>query len=255
MDFTLSAYEELCEAIVASGYKVLRIKDYLELKRRGSLPKRFVILRHDVDARPANSLKVAKVERKVGISSTFYFRVKTFDPRIARAIESMGHEVGYHYECLDEAKGNLNLAIKIFEGHLNFFRKFCEVSTVCMHGNPLTPWRNSEMWERYRLEDFGLLGEAYLSIDYSTIAYYTDTGRSWCGVRVKDLVRNAIEVKRVCKTSQLVSLVERKVYPRICLVTHPQRWEDNLLLWLKELTLQSLKNVAKNFLKRRGEEF
>jgi len=38
---------------------------------------------------------------------------------------------------------------------------------------------NRDLWKRYDFRQFGLAGEAYLSIDYHRLAYLTDAGRSW----------------------------------------------------------------------------
>jgi predicted DNA-binding transcriptional regulator len=112
-DFTLAKYEELCSAIVQSGYAVMSVKDYLSLSLQP--PGKVVILRHDVDRKPEKSTeKMAEIERDFGISSTYYFRSKkeVFKAGIIQAIEKMGHEVGYHYKVLDKAKGNKLLLLK-----------------------------------------------------------------------------------------------------------------------------------------------
>ena len=36
---------------------------------------KYVILRHDVDAKPWNSLKTAQIEHALGAKATYYFRV------------------------------------------------------------------------------------------------------------------------------------------------------------------------------------
>ena len=50
-----------------------------------------------------------------------------FKAEIMQEIEKKGHEVGYHYEVLDKAKGNYGKAMKIFEAELGEFRKICDV--------------------------------------------------------------------------------------------------------------------------------
>ena len=54
-----------------------------------------------------------KMEREFGISRTYYFRSTkgVFKAEIMQEIEKRGHEVGYHYEVLDKAKGNYGEAI------------------------------------------------------------------------------------------------------------------------------------------------
>ncbi|MBE9594264.1 MAG: hypothetical protein IMF19_12400, partial [Proteobacteria bacterium] len=69
-DFTLAKYEELCNAIVQSGYAVVSIKDYLSLQPPGKV----IILRHDVDRKPEKALQMAEIERGFDLRATYYFR-------------------------------------------------------------------------------------------------------------------------------------------------------------------------------------
>jgi len=66
--------------------------------------EKVVILRHDVDRLPGNSLKTARLEDEMGIRATYFFRAipQTFKPLIIRKIAEYGHEIGYHYENLSE---------------------------------------------------------------------------------------------------------------------------------------------------------
>ena len=96
-DFTLAKYAQLCQAM--AGWEVLTVRDFLV---RDRLPERCLVLRHDVDRQPANALRMAGLEARFGIRSTYYFRMQkgTFVPRIIRAIADMGHEVGYHLSLI-----------------------------------------------------------------------------------------------------------------------------------------------------------
>ena len=66
LDFTDAKYEELCSAIVQSGYAVVSVKDYLSLQPR----EKVIILRHDVDRKPENALKMADIERGFDLRAT-----------------------------------------------------------------------------------------------------------------------------------------------------------------------------------------
>ena len=253
-DFTLEKYKELCEAI-NNCYTPVTVFSYIVADPK---PEPLIIIRHDVDRAPENALKIAKLEHRIGIESTYYFRVKkgVFIPEIIREISHMGHEVGYHYEVVDKARGNLDLAIKIFEQELEKFRELVEVKTICMHGNPLTPWDNRMLWKKYDFRDYGIIGEAYLSIDYQNIIYLSDTGRNWSGqYSLKDYFKDRIDRTenrqdlRINSTDDVIKLINTKNFRRIYLLTHPNRWNDCVSGWIKELMLQTLKNVGKGFLK------
>jgi hypothetical protein len=101
MDFTLSKYEELCLALLDSGYTALTVYSYLTGKQRNN---KLVVLRHDIDRKPENAFRMAELEQGLGIQSTYYFRFPyTFKPDIIGKIHDLGHEVGYHYEVLSKA--------------------------------------------------------------------------------------------------------------------------------------------------------
>ena len=65
-------------------------------------PPAGIVLRHDVDKRPGQSLLFARLQQEMGIRGTYYFRSvrESFEPGIIKAIGGMGHEIGYHYEDL-----------------------------------------------------------------------------------------------------------------------------------------------------------
>ena len=61
-----------------------------------------MILRHDVDKLPENALTMAQLEHSLGIQRSYFFRIipEVFQPDIIQQIESLGQEVGSHYEDL-----------------------------------------------------------------------------------------------------------------------------------------------------------
>ena len=84
-----------------------------------------------------------------------------------------------HYECLDKAIGNIDKAALILKKDLKRIRQLVPVNTISMHGNPLTKFDNRDIWKKYKLSDFSLHGEVYLSMDFEKVMYYSDTGRTW----------------------------------------------------------------------------
>ena len=253
MDFTIGKYGELCETIEESKYTALTFNQYFSLK---SIPEKFIILRHDVDRKPENALKMAELENGFGITATYYFRMKeeVFKPEIIEKIANMGHEIGYHYEVLDKAGGNLEKAIRIFEDELNEFRKIYAVKTICMHGNPLSKWVNKDLWKKYDFRDFGIIGEPYLSIDYTKVLYLTDTGRRWNSkFSVKDVVgANSQRNEKMKCTDDVIKLINKGDSVQLCILAHSERWNDGFGAWLKELAWQNMKNVGKTILVKRA---
>lgn len=241
-DFTLKKYKKLCDTIIKSEYTPVRVEDYLSNGR-----KKCIILRHDVDRGPESALTMARLETELGINSTYYFRTteEVFLPHIINEIEQLGHEIGYHYEVLDKTKGDREKAIKLFEGELARLRCVAEVKTAAMHGSPIYPWLNTDIWQDYDFRDFGIIGEPYLSIDYSKVTYLSDTGRSWAGKHsLKDVV-NRNNPGKLKSTEEVIEAIRNNCLSSACLVVHPKRWNDSGAQWLKELVGQSIKNVVK----------
>jgi len=79
----------------------------------------------------------------------------------------MGHEIGYHYEVLDRRAGNPSGRAGFLIRELAEMRALVEVKTASMHGNPLSRWDNRDLWKHHALSRFGLIGEAYVSINGS----------------------------------------------------------------------------------------
>ncbi len=136
-DFTVNTYIRLIEALRNRGYEFQTFEQYLIQPE-----EKAIVVRHDVDARPRNSLRMAKIECKYGIRGTYNFRAKpqSWDESIIKQISEMGHEIGYHYEELSTFKGDHEEAIKAFKKNLEELRKLAPVSTICMHGSPTSKY-------------------------------------------------------------------------------------------------------------------
>ena len=259
-DFTLQTYRHLLSALHAAGYKSLTFEDYCKAVQKGvRIAGQFVILRHDVDLKAANSLKTAQIEAELGMHASYFFRVvpQSNQPEIIRQIARMGHEIGYHYEDMAIANGDVEKAIKHFEQQLAYFRTFYPVQTICMHGAPTSRYDGRDLWKKYNYRDYGIIGEPYFDVDFSQVVYLTDTGRCWDGNKAS--LRDKIEKWQdewirqglvFHTTEQLISWLQDDSQPKrnLMITTHPQRWTDNNGEWLKELTMQKAKNIVKRIL-------
>lgn len=135
----------------------------------------------------------------------------------------------------------------VFRRELDKFREIADVKTACMHGNPLKRWSNKDIWGKYDFEEFGIMCEPYLSIDYSKVMYLTDTGRAWNSQsRVKDVVKQT-QSKGIKSTDDIIKLVSVSGgdIKQMCILAHPNRWTDNRGGWVWELMWQNIKNVGK----------
>jgi len=253
-DFTLETYRTLCKAILENNITPMRLCDYISSSRG---KKKVAIIRHDVDKKPENALKMAEMERSLGIKATYYFRTtkEVYHKKIIMKINEMGHEIGYHYEVLAKAQGDKKKAIVMFEKELQELRTLVPVKTICMHGSPWSKWKDSDLWEDYDYSDYNIIAEAFLTLDYNTICYYTDTGRRWDGglYNVRDKVKTNLQSKEVRSTYELIETLPT-LMEDISLNSHPQRWHDSYSRWLLELVGQNIKNIGKKyFLKSRNQ--
>lgn len=257
IDFTLKKYRKLCNTIANSEYTPLTVKKYLSLKNG---PEKIIIIRHGVDKYPVRALKMAILEEKFGVSSSYYFRMipDIFQVHIIKAIAELGHEIGYHYEVLDKAGGNIAKAIALFKEELAEFRQICNVKTVSPHGNPISPKYNEDIWNECDYREFSLIGDACISINFNKVIYISDTGRSWHPTRYK--IKDAIDANisntlGVKSTDDIIELIKSQNVDQILLGIHPQRWADKPGEWLKELIWQNIKNVGKFVIKKYNSSF
>jgi hypothetical protein len=256
MDFTIATYRELLKSFKRQQYQFTTCIDYFRHEKASS--KKLVILRHDVDKLPLNSLQTATVENELGITGTYYFRIvrQSFDRAIIEKIRNLGHEIGYHYEDLALAKGDTDRAIQSFERHLKMFSNLAEVKTICMHGSPLSKYDNRNMWVGHKYSSYGILGEPYYDIDFTQVLYLTDTGRRWDGHRVSVRDKEMRSGKpllsgkyRLRSTEDIRNALNAGALPdKIMINVHPQRWTDNPLEWSKEWMLQGIKNQVKRLI-------
>ncbi len=271
MDFTLLSYRNLLETLLSKGFSFITFADFLAEEGDVANPSRKIImLRHDVDLKPHNSLATAIIEAELGIKGSYYFRMvpESFDVEIIKQIASLGHEVGYHYETMDTASLRLNVkreelserskeelidyAYNEFCENLGTFRKTYPVSTICMHGSPQSGFDNKDIWKKYDYKQLGLLGEPYFDIDFNDFFYLTDTGRCWNGYRfsVRDKMPQQerwVKEGLVFKTTNdIIKAAQNNKLPNQIMITvHPQRWTNNYFEWTKELLSQRLKNMLK----------
>lgn len=105
-----------------------------------------------------------------------------------RSLQDDDFEVGYHFNTLDRCGGDFSKAIALFEKELKKLPKAgITVDTVCSHCDPRVKKVGYKVNNEIFLKDpnlrtrNGLLSEAYLDIDFSSLQYISDTGIRWNG--------------------------------------------------------------------------
>ncbi len=264
MDFTLLSYQNLLSALQQQSFSFQTFEQYATNQESSNLriskSSNLIILRHDVDARPLNSMRFARIQSAQGIAGTYYFRMvpQSWDEVIIKEMVELGHEVGYHYETMDTCRGDVDKAYDEFCRNLEKFRKLTPVETISMHGSPLSGFDNRDIWQKYDYKKLGILAEPYFDIDFNKLYYITDTGRRWDGhlynVRDKATKENPITnpdflSRQYHSTRDLIKAIHEGSFPQQAMLNfHPQRWNDQTLPWIKEFIWQNIKNQGKKMI-------
>jgi len=277
MDFKIKTYKNLLRSLQNAGFFFITFEEYL----RGQHTEKFIILRHDVDLLPQNSLRFAQIQAEMGIKGSYYFRAvpESWDEKIIKEMASLGHEVGYHYENMDtvseklkvkseklvpwtdEYTNLLELAYEDFCENLEKLRKLVPVSTICMHGSPMSKFDNKAIWDKYDYKALLIIGEPYYDMNFDEVFYLTDTGRRWDGWKVS--VRDKVPQQELWNkqgltfhsTQDIIDMINEgrtlsgvEAPNQVMFTMHPQRWHDAPIPWTKELVMQNVKNVVKKVL-------
>ncbi|MDR2887495.1 MAG: hypothetical protein LBV26_05785 [Bacteroidales bacterium] len=261
MDFSCAKYISLLEALEGAGYSFQTFEEFMNNRS-----EKTVILRHDVDRRPANAMRFAQIEASMDIRASYHFRADEArkDPDMLVKTGELGHEVAYHYEDLSRIsrKGRLNESIlknawTAFRSNLAFLRQYYPVRVASMHGDPASLTDNRSLWQAFSYNGEGIVCEPYYDIDYSSVLYLTDTGRKWDNkkVNVRDRVTPGIGLTSgkplsdcftFKGTDDIIRAVKGGTLPHAVIInTHPQRWNDNIFEWITEMIMQKVKNPVK----------
>lgn len=251
-DYSKDKYRVLCKTLLDNGYKFVTLAEYLKCQNEQDEISKKVIVRHDL-CRDAHIgiFGLLEVEQELGIKTSYYFRnSESYDLEVIAKVVNQGHEVGVHFDSLDKARGDMEKAKEILLNDIAILSDLTKVETIAMHGNPSSMWDNRDIFKTYSFQDFDLLGEAYLSVDFNKIWYYTDTGRNWTERKnnVKDIVPLGYEMKGdqpdIETTDDLIAMIP-KCKKNIYLLVHPNRWRDSLRGWYWKLLQDRTKNIAK----------
>jgi hypothetical protein len=103
MNFTYAHYADTLRRYLAAKYRIFSFRDFLST---ASEPAKYVILRHDIDLDLVAALNIARIEKSVGVTATYFVRLhaKGYNPmtlegmRILKEIRELGHEIALHFE-------------------------------------------------------------------------------------------------------------------------------------------------------------
>jgi hypothetical protein len=252
-DWTFDIFHDIIKAFRLQNYQVSSFSTAVE-KKSESYKK--LILRHDVDRFPLQTLQMARMEASNNFKATYFFRIipSVFKPEIISEVAALGHEIGYHYEDLSLCKGDYKKSIQHFERNLEKLRSFYPVKTICMHGSPLSKWDNKTLWRQYDYKKYGIIADTSLDVDYNKVFYISDNGRAWnrTSVSVRDKVNSQFNIP-IKSSSHLIELIKNNELPdNIMINAHPDTFFDYGIKWYLNLGFIETKNLAKWFIVKFG---
>lgn len=173
---------------------------------------------------------MAALEQELGLSSTWYFRWRTANPRVIATLRRNGHTIGFHYETLSRlalrsgvvdrdalrgevsrARDRLRAEIAAFSAHFGLVR------SIAAHGDSRVPAvRNQVLVQGQDLRAYGVDFDANQVMRGAGLAeWLTDRSRAeggWANGKAPDAV-----------------LADDRS-PILCL-THPNNWASGVSLW------------------------
>lgn len=143
-----------------------------------------LILRHDVDLKDISTRRMFELEKKLGITSTYYFRFSTIDKKLINEMVDSGFEVGFHFETIsdyvkkwnikDRKQLDFDLLRQQLKKDIIQFESIIghKINSCCSHGaseNIRIGVSNNVLTDGQIMKDFGVEFESYGEDVYKNI--------------------------------------------------------------------------------------
>jgi len=221
--FGTDSFCSLIEDFLSNGFVFRKFNE--------SLSSKSVILRHDIDFSPQYALEIAKLENRLGLSSTFFFLLSSniyslasqINRAVVKEIIRLGHSVSLHFDpsvYSDVDKG--------FKVERDFFEHLFEIKidTISLHRPGIYLENNNRKLPG--------VSHTYEDKFFNNMKYISDSG----GRDIRE---------------QLSEMAKSKEYEQIHLLLHPIWWileeEDptcDLKFWLHENSEFLLEETRRN---------
>lgn len=261
MKFIYSEWDLFCKDLQREGIQSITAREILRKAQTDELDKRFrfVNLKHDVESQPQKALDLARIEHKYGHCATYYvqaYLMTESNKSIFQEIQKLGHEVTYHHDVMDGAKGVLLEALSIYKKNVEKFKSFgFDVHTVCQHGNPVSDYENRDFF-RSELIQKEFPYHSDIMVDFmdkigQQYVYISDVGMSFKIVTDPRLLEKKTESEKYIILGDLDNVVnELQNNPNASYIVsaHPHRYNKSLLkATMRKYLFKIIKTVAKTF--------
>lgn len=168
--FTFENIMRQYEAALGAGYIIVTCEKYFKLKNINAVPEKCIVNRIDIDLSIKKAERLGEIFNKLGILGSFFIRLHAseYNPfsfenyRIIKNIISLGNEIGFHSEVIDQSAIWDEDTIDCLRRDIEIINRMfgIEIKGVASHGG-MTGLNNLEFWKDKKASDFGLLYEAY----------------------------------------------------------------------------------------------
>jgi hypothetical protein len=223
----LDDYAALLEDALAAGYRIEGVSATWERLQHGGLETglRHLVLRHDVDTDPATARAMWAIDRRLGVRSSYFFRLSTLDLGLMAEIAEDGGEASYHYEELatlakrrrlrtaDAARAALPAARELFAANLGRLRRTTglPMRVVAAHGDFVNRYLGVPNWAL--LEDAALRTELGIELDPYDEAFLRHLPERYIDAMAPDF----------WEPSDLRTAIDAGT-PVVSVLVHPRHW-------------------------------
>ena len=258
MTFIFKNWDSFCAKLAKSG--ILSVP----ANQISADTSNFLVLKHDVETDVKKALEIAKIEHKYNHRSSFYVQAYLLDSTaniaMLKEMQSMGHEISYHYDVMDSNKGDIEKANSEFSKNKKLFEdNGFFLSTVCQHGNPVAErigytsnrdfFRNKDIQQLYpNISDVMVNFKDKIPTNY---IYFSDAGRKFNMIfdpinnDITDISDKDVPYENLDELLKIIDIDGRYI-----ISTHPHRWTSSAFIYsIKATSFKIIRFVAKFLLK------
>ena len=241
----IQEYKTLLEFAANKGYVFLTLVDCYKSMLDGNLPKKYIVIRHDIDSHVLIAKKMYQIEKSLDIKSSYYFRIETLDVDFIQTLTDNGNEVSYHNEELAdyfksqglnkvyELSDELRLILQSnFKNNINLLRKKygMKILSTVAHGdfvNRYVALFNNDFLDNHFLNECEILVEGYNKQLISNFdAFISDS-------HLSNLFQN--------DENPFVRLTNNE---NLYILIHPNSWENKFTETIKLNLLRFLEGIC-----------
>lgn len=224
--FTFKGYSILMNSLRKAGYSFANYHNYENYSR-------CVILRHDIDNSIEKAIRIAELENKQNVKSTYFVLLRTDFYNIASKkglsglarIQSLGHEIGLHFD--EMAYENLNDVINAIKNEVSILSDILgyPIKVVSMH----RPSKKT-LEANYAIPN---MVNSYGTVFFNEFKYLSDSRRRW--------------------REPILDIIHSSQYDRLHILTHPiwynedeKNLHDSVKSFIQEATKDRYEQMAEN---------